>query len=235
MTRRFGVAWPDPRPFVPRGGRPIRLLAASDETDPTLEQAMNRDALGPVDLVVGCGDLAPDRLAFLADAFHAPLVFVRGNHDRGGAWRGLTVAPEPSDGLLPEALPGLSLLGLPWPGRTDDPARRDPLRAWRQVLAGGLAARRRGGPWLVFSHAPPSGSGDAPADAYHLGFPAYRFLLQRLRPPLWLHGHTPLAGRAWRCRSGPTTLINVTGTVLIELTREAPRVTPRPAPPSAAR
>lgn len=217
MTRRIGLTWPDRRPFAARDGRPIRILATSDEPDPALDREVNREGLGRVDLVLGCGDLAPDRLAFLADAFQAPLVYVRGNHDRGCAWHGETVAPEPVDGLVRDVLPGLPLLGLPWPGRRDDPARRDTARAWRQALAGRARALRPRSAWLVFSHAPPAGSGDAPADPYHLGFAAYRFLLDRLTPPLWLHGHTPLAGRDWHCRHGPTTLVNVTGTVLVEL------------------
>jgi uncharacterized protein len=227
VTRRIGLIWPDRGPFVRRDGRPIRLLAASDEPDRALDRQANRDDLGPVDLVIGCGDLPPDRLAFLADAFRAPLVFVRGNHDRSGAWHEPGVAPEPTDGVVRDAIPGLPLLGLPWPGRRNDLARRDGLRAWRQALAAGLRARRPGGRWLVFSHAPPAGLGDAPADPYHLGFPAYRFLLERLRPPLWLHGHTPLAGRGWHQEHAGTTCLNVTGTVLVELRP------PDAAPPTA--
>ncbi|HEX5466720.1 MAG TPA: metallophosphoesterase [Candidatus Limnocylindrales bacterium] len=219
MTRRLRLTWPDRQPFLGREGRPIRILAASDEPDPTLDAEGGRQLLGAIDLVVGCGDLAPDRLAFLADAFGAPLVYVRGNHDRGAAWQAQHVAPEPTEGLVVEPLPGLSALGLPWPGRADDPARRDDLRAWRQTLGGWLRAWRQR-PCLVFSHAPPAGSGDLPADPYHLGFPAYRFLLERLSPPLWLHGHTPLAGRPWHGQGGPdgrTAWANVTGSVLVEL------------------
>ena len=32
----------------------------------------------------------------------------------------------------------------------------------------------------------------------HRGFRAYRWLLERTRPVLWLHGHTPLASVPWR-------------------------------------
>jgi predicted phosphodiesterase len=34
----------------------------------------------------GCGDLEPNYLTILADAFVVPLVAVRGNHDRGATW-----------------------------------------------------------------------------------------------------------------------------------------------------
>ncbi|MBA3586429.1 MAG: hypothetical protein H0W41_02185, partial [Chloroflexi bacterium] len=86
MTDRLTVRWPDPLPFVGRAGRPLRLLAVSDEPDPSLDSAITRQRIGPVDLIVGAGDLEPDYLSFVADAFHAPLRYIRGNHDVGPAW-----------------------------------------------------------------------------------------------------------------------------------------------------
>ena len=78
--------------------------------------------------------------------------------------------------------------------------------------------RRRQAPVLVVSHAPPRGVGDAAADRYHLGFAGYRWLLERVRPPLWLHGHTTLASVAdWRASLGPSTVANVSGSILVEL------------------
>ena len=81
VTRRLRVTWPDPEPFA-RGGASIQILAVSDEPEAALDHARNRDEIGPIDLVVGCGDLASDYLNFLADAFHVHLVRVLGNHDR---------------------------------------------------------------------------------------------------------------------------------------------------------
>ncbi|HEY8439778.1 MAG TPA: hypothetical protein VIK65_14295, partial [Candidatus Limnocylindrales bacterium] len=61
-----------------------------------MEVEANRAALEPLDGVIGCGDLDPRWLAFLADAFAAPLVYVRGNHDRGGDWdENRPVVPDP--------------------------------------------------------------------------------------------------------------------------------------------
>ena len=70
----------------------------------------------------------------------------------------------------------------------------------------------------MISHAPPLGAGDIPSDDYHRGFSGYLWLLRRLEPPLWLHGHTPLAATSdWQIKRGPTTLVNATGAVVIEL------------------
>lgn len=218
MTRRLTLAWPDARPFHGRDGRPIRLLAASDEPDPALEVTANRETLGPIDLVVGCGDLSPERLGFLADAFRAPLAYVRGNHDRGGPWRNPAHVPVDAPGEDERTLSGISLLGLPWPGHRGDTARRDDWVAWRQVLGPIIHAPVHHRTWLVFSHAPPLGYGDTPDDPYHVGFRPYRLLLERLAPPLWLHGHTNCSDRPDRTvAAGRTTVVNVTGSVLVEL------------------
>jgi predicted phosphodiesterase len=236
LTRRLEVRWPDPRPFRDRGGRPIRILAASDEPDPALELAANREALGTIDLVIGCGDLAPDRLCFLADAFRAPLVYVRGNHDRGGPWPRPRNIPEASVGSDERSLPGISMLALPWPTGDRDTNRRDDRDAWLQVVR--LAGRRllrSSGPCLVFSHVPPLNVGDTPTDHYHRGFAAYRFLLDRVAPPLWLHGHTTMAAReTWQEQHGPTVLANVTGSILVELLPAATEAGSRSEPRAAA-
>ena len=220
MTRRIGITWPDPGPFVARGDGPIRILAASDEHDRTLDFEANREALGRVDLVIGCGDLSPERLAFLGDAFRAAMVFVRGNHDRGGPWPHPEQIPMPASGIDTRSLPGIPILALPWPTSPRGPAVRDEGAAWRQVLSALNIRLLRPGPrpWLVVSHVPPRGVGDTPADPYHVGFAAYRAVLDRLAPPLWLHGHTSRASApAWQVVHGPTTLLNVTGSVLVDL------------------
>jgi hypothetical protein len=223
MTRRVRLTWPDRRPFENREAGPIRILAASDEPDPALEYAPNREAIGPIDLVVGCGDLEPHWLDFLAHAFSTPLVFVTGNHDRGPTWEaGQAGLPTAGAGGSVTSVVGLDVALLPWPGRRDRGNVRDEGRAWRQALS--IAGRRlvarlrgRSRPLLIVSHAPPAGAGDAP-DAYHLGFRAYRWLLDRFGPPLWLHGHVTTASvPALTVVVGRTTLINVTGSVLVEL------------------
>jgi predicted phosphodiesterase len=223
MTRRLSLEWPDRRPFADRD-RPIRILAASDEVDSALDDERNRQSIGPIDLVVGCGDLSPDRLCFVADAFRAPLVYVRGNHDRGGPWPQPRQLPQPSQGREEDESTGLPLLGLPWPGREREPARHDERAAWRQVirLAGTNLLVPALDPTLIFSHVPPRGAGDTPSDPYHVGFAAYRLLLDRLRPPLWLHGHSAMAASpSWHVKAGDTHVVNVTGTVLLELSPAA--------------
>jgi len=211
MTRRLSVTWPDPAPFAPRDGRPIRILAASDEPDPALEHQQNRDRLGELDFLISCGDLGSDWLSFLGDAFHAPIVRVLGNHDVRPDEPAIAV-PEPLLAGIERGLP-LPVVGLSWPGK---PPKRDPARGWAQALR--IAPRQLGrGPAIVASHVAPAGLGDS-RDPYHRGFAAYRWLLGRLRPPLWLHGHTNMASIAdWRIDTGRSIVANVTGSILVEV------------------
>jgi Icc-related predicted phosphoesterase len=224
VIRRFRVTWPDSRPFAERPGEPIRFLAVSDVQDPALEYADNRAALGRLDGIIGCGDLQPSWLSFLGDAFGAPVVYVRGNHDHGGAWADASVMV--SAWLVSGQtcrLAGIVIGGLEWPGLDDLGNRRRPWLAWRHAL--GLARRAlvaraagHGEPILVISHVPPRGAGDVSTDAYHVGFGAYRWLVDRLHPPLWLHGHTTLASVSELVtQADGTAVVNVTGAVLVEL------------------
>ena len=114
MTDRLRLRWPDPAPFVDRDGRPIRILAISDEPDPSLDSPATRAGLGPIDLIIGAGDLQPEYLSFISDAFGVPLRYVRGNHDVGSAWAhtepALLPEPMPDARLVDEA--GLRLIGF---------------------------------------------------------------------------------------------------------------------------
>jgi hypothetical protein len=218
VTRRIQIDWPSDR-SSPSANGTVRILAVSDEVDRALESQVNRDSLGKIDLIAGCGDLDAAYLAMLGDAFCVPLVYVRGNHDRGANWQA-------HHGFLPDELPdahaqtvaGVTLIGLSWPGRGAGRADHDEGAAWRQVIKMGIRARFQRGPRLVISHAPPLEAGDDPADPYHRGFRAYRWLAEQLQPILWLHGHTTVAtSQSLTTQLGPTTMVNVTGSTLIEL------------------
>ena len=224
MTRRIALEWPDPQPFRGRGRASIRLLALSDAVDPAFAERRNRDALQPVDLILGCGDLDSAELAFLVDGFDAPLLHVFGNHDDPARWTEVAGCPLPMRSTVVQHGAGLAIAGLGWPGPSGRDAARSETTAWNQAVR--LSARRVGRtePLIVISHVPPLGAGDIVDGTFHRGLRAYRWLLDHLRPRLWIHGHTPLAAaRDWRLQVGPTTVINATGSVLIEL--RPPRTT----------
>jgi len=221
VTNRLSVTWPDPLPFVSRGGDPIRLLAVSDEPDPTLESAASRAGIGAIDLIVGAGDLEPEYLSFVADAFHAPLRYIRGNHDEGPAWadtrRGLL--PDPMrDGVIVEEV-GVRLVGFSGsPVYNQGGMQVSGIGMWLRVIAASSRASRQR-PVIVVTHAAPRGVNDD-QDLAHRGFTAFRWLADRLEPPLWLHGHTALVRRGIddrTARFNGTLFYNCTGATLVEL------------------
>ena len=221
MTDRLRVRWPDPRPFAERAGRPIRLLAVSDEPDPSLDSTATRETLGPVDIVIGAGDLEPDYLGFVTDAFHAPLRYIRGNHDVGSAWlhSERLLLPEPMRDGVPVEEAGLGLIGFSGSPRYNERGMQvSSLGMWAKVLRAWPRAQRVR-PLIVVTHAPPRDVNDD-HDPAHRGFSAFRWLAERLDPPLWLHGHTALVRRGIDDRIATlngTTFYNCTGSTLIEL------------------
>ena len=220
MTDRLRVRWPDPAPFAGRG-RPIRVLAVSDEPDPSLDSPATRERIGSVDFIVGAGDLQPEYLLFVADGFHAPLHYVRGNHDVGAAWghserRHL---PEPMrDGTVVHEA-GIPLIGFSGSPRYNQRGMQvSSLGMWWKVVSAWVGARRAR-PLLVVTHAPPRDVNDD-QDLAHRGFTAFRWLADRLGPPLWVHGHTALVRRGIDDRLAErhgTLFYNCTGATLIEL------------------
>jgi Icc-related predicted phosphoesterase len=226
MTTRLSLRWPDPMLFEERLGRPLRILALADEAEPALDSAETRAELMPVDLIIGCGDLPVDYLRFVTDIFNAPLAFVRGNHDVGGAWE----TGEATEVHLPAPLPdgrpveeaGITLVGfsgVPWHGGSGLQVGESAL--WRRALGAWLRLRLgpRRPPCLVVTHTAPRGINDGP-DRVHRGSTAMRWLAARIAPPLWLHGHTTLVTRrleARRIDQNGTTFYNCAGAVLVEL------------------
>lgn len=220
MTDRLRVRWPDPRPFAGRDG-PIRILAVSDEPDPSLDAPGTRETIGAVDLIIGAGDLEPEYLGFVADAFHAPLRYVRGNHDVGPAWRHTErlLLPEPLvDGKVVEDA-GLHLIGFSGsPTYNERGMQVSEDGMWLKVLTAWPRAQRVR-PVIVVTHAPARDVNDD-KDPAHRGFASFRWLADRLDPPLWLHGHTALVRRGIDDRMAThngTTFYNCTGSTLIEL------------------
>ena len=172
--------------------------------------------LGPIDLVLGCGDLAAEYLDGLATRYRAPLLFVRGNHD----------APRPQGDYPLEAdldvrvtkLAGLRIAGLE--GAHWYRGGPQQYREWQMTLKVlRLGIKLRGRPLdILLTHGPPAGVHEG-TDLAHHGLRAVRRAVERWKPRLLLHGHVHPYGTHTQPDTtiGPTRVINVVGHRILEL------------------
>jgi hypothetical protein len=215
----------------------VCVLAVSDEVD----EGLYAD-LGPVraaELIVACGDLPFDYLAYLMNGLDVPLVFVPGNHDpdlsgyrssrAGLTMRGAMPVPAPwPDGAVNADRRIVDAAGLRLAGLGGCPRYS---RGPNQYSDRQLAARARSLRWrarwqrlrgeqrvdVLLTHAPPRGVGDG-ADPAHRGITALPGLVAALQPAVVLHGHVLSCDAAGPGRQlGDTAVRNVTGRHLLDI------------------
>jgi len=205
----------------------VRILAIGDEVSPTLERAVLSESFPKVGLILSCGDLPYDYLEFLVDAVGAPLLYVRGNHDRPVETEERVIhAPQGCvdvDGKVVE-VGNLIILGLGGSRRysekggnqyTEGEMRRRTFRVFPRLW---WNAHRKGRALdILLTHAPPRGIHDAP-DPAHQGFETFLSLIWRWKPKVHLHGHTPpRPGLPTETVIDSTRVIHVRGFRLLEL------------------
>ena len=165
----------------------MRILTVSDIIVPRLYPVSDREALGPIDLVVACGDLPPEYLEYLTHIFNVPLFFVKGNHDirfAKQAPRGCTDLNRRI--LIFQGRRFLGLEGSMW--YNGGPYQYTEKQMKRHIRMLRLPLWWRRGVDVVVTHAPPLGIQDGP-DLCHRGFACFRSLIHKYRPRFFLHGH----------------------------------------------
>jgi Icc-related predicted phosphoesterase len=168
------------------GGK-IKILSVSDVVDPMLHRHAGRESFKDIDVIISCGDLPPEYLTRLLNAFNVPLYFVSGNHDI----RYMDKLPQGGfdlHGRL-ETIKGLRFLGL-------EGSRwyNDGLYQYSEAQMRAIIRRLRptiwwhGGIDVVVTHAPPRYIHDA-EDLCHRGFKSFRWLIDKYQPNYFIHGH----------------------------------------------
>ena len=187
----------------------MKILALADVESPALWDYFEPDRLKDIDVIISCGDLAPQYLSFLATFFSGPVLYVHGNHD--GCYE-----KTPPDGCISiedriYEYQGVRFLGLggsmrykPGPFQfTQTEMNRRVRRLWFQL-------KRRKGFDVLVAHSPAYGLGHG-EDLTHTGFKAFLRLMEQYRPAVFIHGHVHLsyAPTAARKRNhGDTAVIN---------------------------
>jgi hypothetical protein len=185
----------------------MRALVISDKVEPVLYSPTINDRIGPVDLVISCGDLPFYYIEFIVSMVNRPAYYVFGNHGRefeyqsgkGDAWNRQT-APQGAVNLHKHTVnvKGLLLAGLEGSIRYNDSseAQYTDNEMWFNMmqLAPRLAYNRlRHGRWLdvLVAHSPPFGIHDKP-DRAHTGFRTFLTFMRYFKPRYLLHGHIHL-------------------------------------------
>ncbi|MCP3955264.1 MAG: metallophosphoesterase [Desulfobacterales bacterium] len=186
----------------------MKILSIADIVVPVLYPDFDAERFKGVDFVLGCGDLPPEYLAFLANTLEVPLYYVRGNHD-------LRYANSPPGGCLDlhnklVRVNNLNILGLEgsrWynggPQQYTDSQMAAIVRRLRFKLW------RKGGPDIIVTHAPPRNVHDE-EDLCHRGFKTYLGLIKKYQPQYFIHGHIH---RVFADNSERITVLNTTSVI----------------------
>jgi Icc-related predicted phosphoesterase len=213
----------------------MKILAISDRVVDSLYSPRVREEYADVDLLISCGDLPFYYLDFLTSALDAPLVYVRGNHDKGPQyasdgtiWKGVRGGFDIHGRIVTRR--GLILAGLEGSMRYRPNAEymynESEMRMQvAQLVPRLLWNRQRFGRALdiLVTHSPPFGIHDRP-DLPHTGFRVFLSLLKMFKPRYHLHGHIHLyrADTPHTTQHGETTIMNVYPSRVIDIPDNRP-------------
>ena len=199
----------------------MKILTISAIIVPELSDRFDRRALADVDLVLSCGDLPPEYLAFIREQLDVPLYYVRGNHD-------IRYRTSPPTGCMNihqrrVTLRGLRIMGLEgsrWYNGGPIQYREFQMRQMIWRMLPGLWFK--GGVDMVVTHAPPRHIHDA-EDRCHRGLKTFLKFISRFKPRYFLHGHihahfTDPAHRVTQV--GHTAVINCCAFHILEVAHE---------------
>jgi Icc-related predicted phosphoesterase len=199
---------------------PQRILIVSDVVVPALYDEFDPDRFGSVDLLLSCGDLPPEYLSFLVQAFKVPLYYIRGNHD-------IRYDSKPPEGCLDiharvvmsGSLRIAGFSGSRWYNGGPNQYTEGEMRRLIRQLRPKLWWKK--GVDIVLAHAPPRHIHDA-EDLCHRGFKSYRQLIDLYQPAFFLHGHihAHFKNDAQRVTQvGQTRVVNCFGYFMLEIER----------------
>lgn len=165
----------------------IRVLFIADETDKALYDHYEPERLKDVDLIISCGDLNPHYLEFLVTVGHAPLLYVRGNHDDNYK-RYPPLGCECIEDRIYD-FRGLRILGLGGAMRYKPGENMySESEMKRRIQKLNMEIYLKNGFDMLVTHAPAAGYGDL-TDLPHKGYKCFNSLMEKHHPKYMVHGH----------------------------------------------
>lgn len=165
----------------------MRILLLADEESRYLWDFFDKSKLDGIDLIISCGDLAPQYLEFLATFAKVPILYVHGNHD-------YCYDDTPPSGCIcidddVFVHDGVRIMGLggcmsynygPYQYTQDEMRKR--VKKMRKKI------KKAGGIDILITHSPAYKINDS-SDLPHTGFEAFVDIMDTYQPKLFVHGH----------------------------------------------
>lgn len=166
----------------------MKILVLADNESKSLYEYYEPSKLSDIDLIISCGDLRPSYLTFFATLSHAPVLYVRGNHDN-------QYKHKPPEGCICiedtiYVFRGIRIMGLGGSMQYIPDAdnqyteRAMGWRVWRMRRK----IRKYKGFDILVTHAPAFGLNDLD-DLPHQGFDCFNRLMEKYAPKYFVHGH----------------------------------------------
>lgn len=166
----------------------MKILVLADHESKSLYEYYTPEKLNDIDLIISCGDLRANYLSFFATCSHAPVYYVRGNHDKkykNNPPEGCTCI---EDDIV--TFQGIRILGLGGsmeyiPGSPDQYTENKMEYRIRKLW---WKLKKHKGFDILVTHAPAYQLNDLP-DLPHRGFSCFKTLMDKYSPKYFLHGH----------------------------------------------
>lgn len=165
----------------------MKILLLADEESRYYWDYFEKSKLEGIDLIISCGDLAPQFLSFIATFAKVPILYVHGNHDS-------CYDETPPDGCIcidddVYVYNGVRIAGLGGSmcynfgtyQFTEDEMKKRVRKLRRKI-------KKAGGLDILITHSPAFELNDS-ADLPHTGFQAFYQILDEYEPMLFAHGH----------------------------------------------
>ena len=196
----------------------MRILLLADEESKYYWDYFEKSKLDGIDLILSCGDLAPQYLSFIATFSKAPVLYVHGNHDK-------CYAQTPPEGCIcidddVFNYKGVRIMGL---GGCMSYNCGEHQYTQKEMTKRAKKLRRKvkkqGGIDILLTHSPAYHLNDS-EDLPHTGFEVFLEIMDTYKPKIFAHGHVHINyGRDFKreCMYNETKVINAYERFIIEI------------------
>ena len=165
----------------------MKILLLADEESKYYWDYFEKSKLEGIDLIISCGDLAPQFLSFMATFAKVPILYVHGNHDAcydETTPDGCICIDDDvyvHEGVRIAGLGGSMCYNFGMYQFTEDEMKKRVRKLRRKI-------KKAGGLDILITHSPAFELNDS-TDLPHTGFQAFYQILDEYEPLLLAHGH----------------------------------------------